>query len=65
MHPDSKFAHGNKDNVKSERSITTNIKLFWAKLFKKQSGQPEVVKEKPHTPRYDRREKDLWKDLYD
>jgi len=44
--PDAQFAHGNRDNVKGERSIKTNIKYFWAKFFKKQGGQPAIVKAK-------------------
>jgi hypothetical protein len=64
-HPDSKFAHGRVDNVKSERTIMTNVKLWWSKLFKKNDNQTEAVKEKVRKPRYDKKERDLWKDLYD
>jgi hypothetical protein len=65
LHPDAKFAHGHMDNVKSERTILTNVKLWWSKLFKKNDTQPTVVKEKIRRPRYDKKERDLWKDLYD
>ncbi len=65
LHPDAQFAHGSRDNVKEDRTILMNLKLFWAKLFKKNDGQPEIVKVKEHRPRYDRKEKDLWKALYD
>ena len=65
LHPDAKFAHGHRDNVKSERTILMNIKLWWAKLFKKSDNQTEAVKEKVRRPRYDKKEKELWKDLYD
>jgi hypothetical protein len=42
-----------------------NLKLFWAKLFKKNDTQPEIVKVKEHRPRYDKKERELWKALYD
>jgi hypothetical protein len=63
--PDATFAHNKDNNVKGERTILTNIKLFWAGLFKKQSTQPDAVKDKVRKPRYDKKEKELWKDLYD
>jgi hypothetical protein len=65
LHPDAQFAHGSRDNVKEDRTILMNLKLFWAKLFKKNDTQPEIVKAKEHKPRYDRKEKELWKALYD
>ena len=65
LHPDAKFAHGHRDNVKGERTIFMNVKLWWAKLFKKSDNQTEAVKEKVRRPRYDKKEKELWKDLYD
>jgi hypothetical protein len=64
-HPDAKFAHGHLNNVKSERTIMTNVKLWWSKLFKKNDNQTDAVKEKVRKPRYDKKERDLWKDLYD
>jgi len=63
--PDATFAHNRDNNVKGERTIFTNIKLFWAGIFKKQSTQPDAVKDKVRKPRYDKKEKELWKDLYD
>jgi hypothetical protein len=63
--PDAKFAHTNKNNVKEERTIGMDLKLMWSKLFKKNDIQPSSVKEKPTRPRYDKNEKELWKDLYD
>jgi len=65
LHPDAKFAHGHIDNVKKERTILVNVKLLWAKLFKKSDNQPAAVKEKVRKPRYDKKERELWKDLYD
>jgi hypothetical protein len=63
--PDAQFAHGFRDNVKKERTFLMNVKLKWTKLFKKNGTQPDAVKEKVRRPRYDKKEKDLWKDLYD
>lgn len=61
-HPDSYFVKTNKNNVKEERSLFTNIRLTWAKLFRKNETQPESVKEKVRKPRYDKREIGLWYD---
>jgi hypothetical protein len=65
LHPDAKFAHGRINNVKQERTILTNAKLWWSRLFKKSDTQPTAVKEKVRRPRYDKNERELWKDLYD
>jgi hypothetical protein len=65
LHPDAQFAHSKNDNVKHERTIFMNVKLTWAKLFKKNGTQTRAVKEKIRKPRYDKKEKELWKDLYD
>ncbi len=63
--PDAQFAHGKVNNVKGERTIITDVKLLWTKLFKKNATQPDAVKDKVRRPRYDKKEKELWKDLYD
>jgi len=60
LHPDAKYAHSQRDNVKQERTILMNIKLTWAKLFKKSDNQPRNLKEKPGKPRYDPKEQGLW-----
>lgn len=60
LHPDAKFAHSEEDNVKEERGILTNVKLFWNKMFHKNGNQPSSVKEKPKKLQYDKREKGLW-----
>jgi len=60
LHPDAQFAHGFRDNVKEERTILMNIKLMWAKLFRKSDTQPDHLKDKDRRPRYDKREKGLW-----
>jgi len=63
--PDASFAHSKGNNVKEERTIVTDVKLIWSKLFKKNATQPDAVKDKVRRPRYDKKEKELWKDLYD
>lgn len=63
--PDAEFAHGKENNVKGERTIMTDFKLLFTKLFKKNNMQPDAVKDKVRRPRYDKKEKELWKDLYD
>jgi hypothetical protein len=60
FHPDAQFAHNHRNNVDSERTILMDVKLLWAKLFKKSDNQPTNVKEKVRRPRYDRGEKGLW-----
>lgn len=65
LHPDSRFAHSQRNNVKQDRTFLMNLKLKWAKLFRKNDTQPAAVKGKVRRPRYDPKERDLWKDLYD
>jgi hypothetical protein len=62
LHPDSKFVKTNKNNVDDERDALTNLKLWWARLFKKQDNQPGHLKEKIKKPRYDKGEQGLWYD---
>ncbi len=62
LHPDSKFVKTNKNNTDEERSVVTNFKLWWARLFKKNDTQPDHLKEKYRKPRYDKREDGLWAD---
>jgi len=60
QHPDAKFAHTEGDNVKGERGLITNVKLFWEKMFNKSGTQPTNVKDKGKKIQYDKREKGLW-----
>ncbi|MEX1239177.1 MAG: hypothetical protein WEB30_05655, partial [Cyclobacteriaceae bacterium] len=60
LHPDAKFVKLNKNNVPEEKDMFTNFKLWWARLFKKSETQPDHLKEKGHTPRYDKGESGLW-----
>ena len=62
LHPDSRFVKINKNNVDSERDALTNLKLWWARLFKKQETQPDHLKEKGRKPRYDKGEQGMWND---
>ncbi len=62
LHPDAKFAHGFRDNVDSERTFLMNVKLKWAKLFRKSETQPKNLKERNPRPKYDKREKGMWND---
>ncbi len=60
LHPDAQFVKTNKNNVKEERNTVTNLKLLWARWFKKSDTQPEHLKEKVKKPRYDKGEIGLW-----
>lgn len=62
MHPDARFAHSFRDNVKGERTLLMNVRLAWAKLFKKSDNQPRNLKEKHGKPRFDPGEnaKGIW-----
>lgn len=62
LHPDAKFVKTNKNNVAEERGFLTNIKLWWAKTFRKNENQPDHLKEKGRRPRYDKGEQGLWYD---
>jgi hypothetical protein len=62
LHPDARFVKTNKNNVKTEKSTTTNLKLWWARLFKKNETQPDHLKDKERKPRYDKGEAGLWYD---
>jgi hypothetical protein len=60
LHPDATFVKTNKNNVDSERSLLTNFKLFWAKMFGKEDVQPDHLKEKSRKPRYNKDEGQIW-----
>lgn len=60
LHPDARFVKLNKNNVAEEKDIVTNLKLWWARLFKTNDTQPEHLKEKPGKPRYDKGEAGMW-----
>jgi len=61
-HPDAQFVKTNKNNVKEEKDLLTNFKLWWARLFRKNETQPDNLKEKIRKPRFDKREVGLWYD---
>jgi hypothetical protein len=62
MHPDAAFVNNGENNVKEERSVFTNVKLFWSRLWHKSESQPANIKDKSHQLRYDKGEKGMWAD---
>jgi hypothetical protein len=60
--PDAKFINPGENNVKEDRTIITNVKLLWARLFQKSESQPANLKDKSNKLRYDKREKGMWAD---
>ena len=60
--PDAKFVHAGENNVKEDRTIVTNVKLFWSRVFKKSESQPSSLKERSNKMRYDKGEKGMWAD---
>ncbi|HZY77964.1 MAG TPA: hypothetical protein VFE50_00480 [Cyclobacteriaceae bacterium] len=60
--PDAKFINPGENNVKEDRTIITNVKLLWARLFQKSESQPANLKSNSNKLRYDKREKGLWAD---
>jgi hypothetical protein len=62
LHPDARFAHGRPATQPDNRSFLTNVKLWWAKNFRRSETQPDHLKERVRKPRYDKREIGLWYD---
>jgi len=61
LHPSSTYTASHKSrNSIEEKEQPVKIKIWWAKLFKKNSNQPDSVKEKPKRPRYDKGERSIW-----
>ena len=60
--PDAKFVKTGENNVKDDRTLFTNVKLLWAKLFQKSDSQPSNLKERSNKLRYDKGEKGMWAD---
>jgi hypothetical protein len=61
LHPSSTYTASHKSrNSIEEKEQPVKIKIWWAKLFKKNSNQPDSVKEKPRRPRYDKGERSIW-----
>ncbi len=64
LHPSSSYTKGGKSrNSVKEKEQPVKIKIWWAKLFKKNSNQPDAVKEKTRRPRYDKGEREIWNTL--
>ncbi|QSE97892.1 hypothetical protein [Fulvivirga lutea] len=60
-HPSLKYARG-KNSATQEKEKLFSLKLLFAKIFKKNEGQPDNVKEKERAPRFDKREREIWYD---
>jgi hypothetical protein len=61
LHPSSTYTASHKSrNSIAEKEQPVKLKIWWAKLFKKNSNQPDSVKEKPKRPRYDKGEGSIW-----
>jgi hypothetical protein len=60
--PDARFIHTGENNVKEDRTLMTNVKLLWARLFQKSDSQPSNLKEKGGKMKYDKGEKGMWAD---
>lgn len=58
--PDAKFVNQGENNVKEDRTLITNMKLLWTKLFQKSESQPANLKNGPGKLKYDKREKGMW-----
>ncbi|MEQ8926479.1 MAG: hypothetical protein RLO81_11735 [Fulvivirga sp.] len=60
-HPSFNYARG-KNSATQEKEKLFSLKLLFAKIFKKNEGQPDNLKEKERAPRFDKRERDIWYD---
>jgi hypothetical protein len=61
LHPSSSYSNTMKTrNSVEEKEQPVKLKIWWAKLFKKNANQPDSVKEKPKRPRYDKGERSIW-----
>ncbi len=60
-HPSFKYNDGRDDSNEFKKGLF-NLRLFWAKLFKKNENQPQHLKSKERKPRFDKREQGLWYD---
>jgi hypothetical protein len=61
LHPSSSYTNvARTRNSVEKKDQPVKIKIWWAKLFKKNANQPDSVKEKPKRPRYDKGERSIW-----
>ncbi|MEN8249001.1 MAG: hypothetical protein ABFS32_08715 [Bacteroidota bacterium] len=62
LHPSSSYTKGYKPrNSVEEKDKPVKVKIWWAKLFKKNANQPKAAKEKGgRRPRYDKDERSIW-----
>lgn len=60
MHPSHVARNAKRMRSAEQVARYRSFSKWWTRLWKKE--QPEVVKKKPATPRYDKKEKDIWED---
>ena len=61
LHPSANYTKaGQSRNALEEKEQPVKLKIWFAKIFKKNANQPDAVKEKVRRPRYDKNERDIW-----
>lgn len=61
LHPSSDYTKAGKHyNSIDKKEQPVKLKLWFAKLFKRQANQPDAVKEKERRPRYNKNEREIW-----
>jgi len=59
LHQSTGFKYAGTNSIE-EKQKTVNVKLLWAKLFKKNANTPEPDKEYSHKLKYDKEERSIW-----
>jgi hypothetical protein len=61
LHPSSDYTKpGQYYNSIEKKEQPIKLKLWFAKLFKRNANQPDAVKEKERKPRYNKNEREIW-----
>ena len=61
LHPSADYTKpGKYYNSIEKKEQPVKIKLWFAKLFKRNANQPDAVKEKERKPRYNKSEREIW-----
>jgi hypothetical protein len=61
LHPSANYTKaGQSRNALEEKEQPVKLKIWFAKIFKKNANQPDAVKEKVRRPRYDKNEREIW-----
>ena len=64
LHPSSYYVNRRKPlNSIEEKEKTLKFRIWWAKVFRKNAGQPDAVKAKERKPRYDKGEQNIWETM--